>query len=147
MIHSRPIKLLFSRFKVAFSPFFIELNEDINRSKVCQCIHYIIPLISSKRIKTSLHDYIQDDNRNYFFRHKNHSFISFQNQYPCNFYTLSIALLFQVLHPNLKRSSKTLKLQEFLLKKTSSLKTLPVSSFFILLFIILQAPNEQQHDD
>ena len=141
MIHYTPIKFLFSRFKVAFSPFFIELNEDINRSKVCQCVHYKIPLISPKRIKTSLHDYIQDDNRNYFFRHKNHSFISVQHWYPCNFYTLSIALLFQVLHPNLKWSSKTLKLQELLLKKTSSLKTLPVSSFCELTFYNTASPK------
>ena len=132
MIHSRPIKLLCSRFKVAFSPFFIELNEDINRSKVCQRIHYIIPLISSKRIKTGLHDYIQDNNRNYFFRHKNHSLISVQHWYPCNFYTLSIALLFQVFHPNLELSSKHLELQKL---------------HQPLLFIILQAPNEQKHNN
>ena len=113
MIHSRPIKLLYSRFKVAFFPFLIELNEDINRSKVCQCIHYIIPLISPKRIKTSLHDYIQDDNRNYFFRHKNHSLISVQHWYPCDFSLLVQYYFFRLCIQILNGHQKLLNYKNF----------------------------------
>jgi len=53
----------------------------------------------------------------------------------------SIALIFKIFHPNLKWSSKTLKLQELLLKKTSSLKTLPVSSFCELTFYNTSSPK------
>ena len=141
MIHSRPIKLLFSRFKVAFSPFFIELNENINRSKVCQCIHYIIPLISSKRIKTSLHDYIQDDNRNYFFHHKNHSSISVQHWYPCNFSLLGQHYFFRFCIQILNGHQKLLNYKNFFFKKTSSLNTLPVSSFCDLTFYNTSNPK------